>query len=317
MRTPTFWNKRNFIARCLLPIGVVYSAATSLRLKLKKSRKAKIPVICVGNLTAGGTGKTPVSISVAQLLKSIGYNPCFVSRGYGGKLSGITVNPQIHSAKEVGDEPLLLARTAPVFINPDRYQAAQEAAKSDADIIVMDDGFQNPSLAKDVSLLVFDGGFGIGNAYPLPAGPLRENFTKGLKRASAAVIIGEDKFGLESMLGNIPVFKGKIVSELPKLNSDKVIAFAGIGRPQKFYDSLKQYDIKIIDTIDFPDHHFYTISELRNMVEQAESSGAELITTAKDYVKIPHDLQSRFKVLEIKIEWQDSNKLKDFLQNHL
>lgn len=313
MRTPIFWNKKNLIAKGLLPIGMLYSAATAFRLKTKKSHKVDLPVICIGNLTAGGTGKTPVAIAISELLQKQGYNSAFVSRGYGGKLSGVMVDPQIHSAKDVGDEPLLLARQAPVSINPNRYLAALEAQKNGANVIVMDDGFQNPSLHKDISFLVFDGGFGIGNEYPLPAGPLRENFSKGIKRASAAIIIGEDKHGIASRLNNLPVFKGKIVSKLPQLGSKKVIAFAGIGRPQKFYNSLSEYGLDLVDTIDFPDHHFYTSLELRNMVEQAETAGAELITTAKDFVKIPPEMQPRFKVLEIKIEWEDEEALEQFL----
>lgn len=317
MKTPKFWDKKNITAKSLLPIGVVYSAITALRLKIKKTKKINIPVICIGNLTAGGTGKTPVAIAVSELLQNQGYNPAFVSRGYGGKLSDVLVTPQIHTAKDVGDEPLLLARQAMVSINPNRYLAALKAQQNGADIIVMDDGFQNPSLHKNISFLVFDGSFGIGNGYPLPAGPLRENFAAGIKRADAAMIIGKDQHNLAQKLAGLPIFYGKITSQLPQLNSNKVIAFAGIGRPQKFYTSLSELGLELVDTIDFPDHHFYTPAELRNLVEQAETNGVDLITTAKDFVKIPQELQSRFKVLEIKIRWENERKLEQFISDKL
>ena len=317
MKTPAFWKTKNLIAKSLLPFGIIYSAATGLRLKMKSAQKIGLPVLCVGNLTAGGTGKTPVAIALASLLKNCGYNPAFVSRGYGGRLSNILVDPHVHTAKEVGDEPLILAREAPVSINADRYLAALNAQKNGANLIIMDDGFQNPGLYKNISFLVFDGGYGLGNGYPLPAGPLRENFAQGIKRASAAIIIGKDRYDIASLCKNLPIFSGKIVSQLPKLSTRQVIAFAGIGRPQKFYDSLAEHNVKIVDTIDFPDHHFYTNAELRNMVEQAETSGAELITTSKDFVKIPPELQYRFKVLDIKIKWDNEKSLEQFILEHL
>ena len=181
----------------------------------------------------------------------------------------------------------------------------------------MDDGFQNPSLKKDLSFLVFDGGSGIGNAFPLPAGPLRENFAEGIKRADAAIIIGEDKTNLRNKLKNLPVFNAKICSQSPQLKNKSVIAFAGIGRPQKFYDSLRQEKVKILQTIDFPDHHFYSEDELQNLLKIAKEKDAELITTSKDWVKIPPRLQPHFKVLEIYIEWENSQALTDFIQKKL
>ena len=196
MKTPGYWKNKGFYARLLLPVGMLYSAATAFRFKLKQPRKVPVPVICIGNLTAGGTGKTPTAAAIADLLKKGGYKPAFVSRGYGGSLCGVTVDPQKHTAGEVGDEPLLLAREAPVSINPDRFSAAQKAVKNGADVLIMDDGFQNPGLYKDLSFLIFDGAAGIGNGWPVPAGPLRENFAAGLKRAQAAVIIGEDRSNL-------------------------------------------------------------------------------------------------------------------------
>ncbi len=316
MKTPAHWNKRSLLSAILLPIGMLYSAVTSLRLK-KHPRKVSVPVICIGNLTAGGTGKTPTATAMAGLLRECGKKPAFVSRGYGGKLCGVMVDPKRHRAADVGDEPLLLAREAPVSINSDRFAAALKAIENDADVLIMDDGFQNPGLFKDLSFLIFDGAFGIGNGLPVPAGPLRENFAIGLKRAQAVVIIGEDCHNLSEKIKEIPVFEARIVPELPTLVSDRVVAFAGIGRPEKFYNSLREKGIEPILTMDFPDHHFYTRQELEMLLQQARSQNAELITTAKDFVKIPPEMQPDFKVLEIKIEWEDKNKIRDFVAARL
>ena len=315
MKTPVYWKNRNIKALTLLPIGWVYAGLTALRLLIKKPFATDCPVICIGNLTAGGTGKTPTAVAIAKIVKELGYNPFFVSRGYGGNLSGVIVNREKHTPKQVGDEPLLLAREAEVSINPNRAFAAQKAISEGATALIMDDGFQNPSLKKNISFLVFDGGFGIGNGWPLPAGPLRESFNAGLKRADAAIIIGQDTTNLCGKLKNIPIFKA-VMQSLPLQNTkQKAIAFAGIGRPEKFYNSLREMQIEIIKTIDFPDHHFYTENELKQLIEEARKFEAQLITTAKDFVKIPANLQKYFNVLEIEIKWDNREALKTFIQN--
>ena len=317
MRTPSHWQHKNLLSYALLPLGFLYAQATALRLKLKNSKSVSIPVICIGNLTAGGTGKTPTAIAIADIIQKLGKKPFFVSRGYGGSLSGVIVDNQKHTPKQVGDEPLLLAQKAGVSINADRHQAAKKAIENGAEVIIMDDGFQNPSLKKDLSFLVFDGGSGIGNAFPLPAGPLRESFAKGLKRADAAIIIGDDKTNLQAKLKNLPVFTAKISSQSPNLGNKPMIAFAGIGRPQKFYDSLLAENVNVVKTIDFPDHHFYTEQELNELLSFAQQQNAGLITTSKDWVKIPPHLQPHFKVLEIFIEWEKTQALTDFIQKKL
>lgn len=317
MKTPGYWKNKNIFSSILYPFGCLYNLATRLNIRFHKSQSINKPVICIGNLTAGGTGKTPVAVSIATLLQSLGKKPFFVTRGYGGKLKDIIVNQQIHSATEVGDEPFILSRQAPTVINPDRYQGAKKAVENGADIIVMDDGFQNPGLKKDLSFLVFDGGAGIGNGFGIPAGPMRENLTEGLKRAQAIIIIGEDKHNLKQRFSALPVFEGSVVPCPVVIDNPKAIAFAGIGRPQKFYTSLHEIGFDLKETYDFPDHHHYRIKELKNLIDRAETLGAELYTTAKDFVKIPADLQNRFKVLEIEVKWSDRNALLDFLQNNI
>jgi tetraacyldisaccharide 4'-kinase len=316
MKTPTHWNKINLTSIILSPIGLLYGIATKLRLKYKKSYKVSVPVICVGNLTAGGTGKTPVSISIASILQQQNLTPFFVSRGYGGNLKNIMVDSSIHTPQQCGDEPLLLARQAPVIVNPDRFAGADTAIKNGADIIIMDDGFQNPKLHKDLSFLVFDGSFGVGNELCIPAGPLRENIKDGLKRAQAIIIIGEDKHQLQQRF-NLPCFLGSI-KPLPQNNDNpNVMAFAGIGNPQKFYNSLKECGFNLLKTYDFPDHHYYNETELQNMINTAKQQNTLLYTTSKDFVKIPAHLQKYFKVLEITIEWKNPQYLTDFILKQL
>ena len=312
MKTPTYWKTTNLSSLLLFPLGLLYGFATALRLKLKKTHKVNCKVICVGNLTAGGTGKTPVCLSLAKILQQNNKNPFFVTRGYGGKTKNILVNHS-HKAQEVGDEPILLSQQAPTIINPNRYQAALKAIQHGADIIIMDDGFQNPSLYKNVSLLVIDGNYGFGNGFCIPAGPLREFISSGLKRANAAIILGEDKHNLASILKPIPVFKGKIVADCNKITKRDIIAFAGIGHPSKFYQSLNECGFNILQSFDFPDHHFYNGKELNQLIEIAKNKNADIYTTSKDFVKIPIKLQLHFKVLEINVEWENPQALCNFL----
>lgn len=312
MKTPAFWSNCNLISTLLAPLGCLYAFATKLNISAHPSRKVNIPVICIGNLTAGGTGKTPTAASLASLLQTDGKKPFFVSRGYGGKLQNVVVNTNKHSPQEVGDEPLILARQAPAVVSPNRYEGALTAIQNGAELIIMDDGFQNPHLHKDLSFLVFDGGFGYGNGKCIPAGPLRENLQDGLKRADAILIIGDDRHNLARQF-DLPVFTGKITPIQPIFPERKAIAFAGIGRPEKFYQSLRELNFELLQTYDFPDHHFYTDKELKELIEAADKKQAVLITTAKDYVKIPLALRKHFKVLEITIDWQKPQELKEFI----
>lgn len=317
MKTPAYWKQKNWTAYLLWPIGELYALATKLKIKYQKSKHVNIPVVCVGNLTAGGSGKTPVALSIMRLMKKKYRNPMFVSRGYGGKLKNVFVDRQEHTADQVGDEPLLLSRLAPTVINPNRYKAASKAFEEGADAIVMDDGFQNQTLVKDLNFLVFDGESGIGNGFCVPAGPMREKFDNGMKRADAVIILGEDKQNLQTRIMGIPVFHGKVLPISRPEFKRNVIAFAGIGRPQKFYDSLLALGADLIATKDFPDHHKYTEEELRELIDFAKSTNSDLYTTTKDYVKIPYHLRADFKILEIGIKWQDEQKLFEFICSRL
>lgn len=312
MQTPEFWTKRGFLSSILQPFAAIYATATARRLKSRIPYKAECPVICIGNLTAGGTGKTPVSLSIAELLHSMGKNPYFISRGYGGALRNVIVNPKVHTPQQVGDEPLLLAEAAPAVVNPDRAGAAKLAISDGADCLVMDDGFQNPTLHKDLSFLVFDGNYGIGNGRVIPAGPLREPFDKGIKRAQAVIILGEDKKQIASQT-DLPIFYGEIKEENPETTNRNIVAFCGIGHPEKFFASLSKCGFNINRNFSFPDHHFYTHAELNSLIDFAQKNNLDIYTTSKDFVKIPPELRSHFKVLKIKIWWHNENALQNFL----
>lgn len=313
MKTPKYWQSNSFTSKILSPLGFLYGLMTQLRLKLKSPHKVSIPVVCIGNITAGGTGKTPVSISIAKLLATEMYHPFFVSRGYGGKLQDVIVNNKKHTAKDVGDEPLLLSKQAPVVVNANRYAAAQKAVEQGADIIIMDDGFQNPSLHKDLSFLVFDGNYGIGNGKIIPSGPLRETLENGTKRADAIIILGKDKHDLAKRCG-LPAFFGHTEAVQTTINNQDVVAFAGIGHPQKFYHTLKQQGFNVVKTIDFPDHHFYTREELENIINEAKKLNAQIYTTSKDFVKIPPLYSQDINVLEVAVVWDNPEELISFIK---
>lgn len=316
MKTPDYWQSNTLISKILAPVSFIYGFLTQLRLKLHKSPKAEVPVICVGNITAGGTGKTPVSLAIAKMLINDMYHPFFVTRGYGGKIKNVMVNNKKHSAQEVGDEPLLLSAQAPTVVNPNRYEGAKLAIKEGADLIIMDDGFQNPSLKKDLSFLVFDGNYGIGNGKIIPSGPLRETFENGTKRADALIIMGEDKHHLAKRT-KLPTFYAHLETAQTALELRNVIAFAGIGHPQKFYNTLKEQGFKVIKTFDFPDHHVYNKKELENILAEAQKLNAEVYTTSKDFVKIPHSIQNEIKVLEVAVVWDKPEKLLAFIKSSL
>lgn len=316
MKTPKYWQSNSVVSKLLTPVGSLYGWLTQMRIKLTEPVRADIPVICVGNITAGGTGKTPVSISIAKMLETEMFHPFFVSRGYGGKLCNVLVNNKKHSAREVGDEPLLLSRQAPVVINPNRYEGAELAASHGADIVIMDDGFQNPGLFKDLSFLVFDGNYGVGNGKIIPAGPLRETFADGIKRADALIIMGKDKHELASRSG-LPTFFAHTEAVQTSMDNPNVVAFAGIGHPQKFYHTLGVQGFNVLETTDFPDHHFYSLSELNKIIARARELNAVVYTTSKDFVKIPPLLQKEINVLEVAVVWDEPDALMQFIRQKI
>ncbi len=202
MRQPEFWRHDGAVAKILTPLGWAFHGAGRIRRWAARPYCAPIPVICVGNLVAGGAGKTPVAMAIADMLLAARRKPHFLTRGFGGGLAGpVRVDRSGHDAGAVGDEALLLADMAPCWVARDRADGARAAVDAGAEIIVMDDGFQNPQPAKDLSLIVIDGGVGFGNRRVIPAGPLRENLAAGIRRADAAILIGLDTSDAEDALG--------------------------------------------------------------------------------------------------------------------
>ena len=293
MRAPEFWSSSKpaaaTIAALLSPFGALYGLSVRAEAALAQPYRAKARVVCVGNLTAGGSGKTPIAITLGKMLIARGHKAFFLTRGYGGRLTGpIEVDPAEHTAADVGDEPLLLAAHAPVIVARNRAEGGRLADSRGADIIVMDDGLQNFQLAKDVSLVVIDAECGFGNGRLIPAGPLREPIAQGLARADGIVLVGNGENFLPT--SSVPVMRAHLVPEQPEaLQGRRVFAFAGIGRPEKFFETLRTLGAEIADTRAFPDHHRFTPSDLASLRKDAEDDGAALVTTEKDFVRLARE----------------------------
>jgi tetraacyldisaccharide 4'-kinase len=311
MKTPLFWYKpRSVVGELLAPLSVFYSAGGRLRRALAKPYKAKIPVICVGNVVAGGSGKTPVALALAALLKEAEQKPVFVTRGYGGRQRGpLLVDPAQHKAGDVGDEALLLARVASTWIGRNRA-AAVRAAEGQGTHIILDDGLQNPHVAPAISLLVIDGMAGFGNNKVIPAGPLREPLDEALTRITAAVVVGEDQYELGLRL-RCPIIRAHLVPVFPDLfpRGNKFLAFAGIGRPKKFFDSCRAAGLKLVKTIPFADHHIFSAAELEALKKDASNRGARLLTTEKDWVRLPDNFRRDVLALPVMLNFEEPGEV--------
>lgn len=301
MRAPDFWagpGRGGWQAAALSPLSAIWRLATRRRLARGVPFDPGIPVICIGNVTAGGTGKTPFALLVAQRLIALGRRPHFLSRGHGGSATGpLQVAGQ--GADVVGDEPLLLARVAPAWIARDRVAGAGAIRAAGGDVIVMDDGFQNPALKKTLSFLVLDGGAGLGNGRVIPAGPLREDWAEARARAQAVVIVGAETRAMPDM-GGLPALRAAIRPvDAGRFAGRRVFAFAGIGRPGKFFDSLAGAGAEVVGTRAFADHHPYTPAEIEALREEARALDAALVTTAKDAARLQGEMARGIEVFEI------------------
>lgn len=326
MREPLFWWRDAGVASALLaPLAAAYGAVAGLRLR-RRGRRAGVPVICIGNPTVGGAGKTPTALAVARILAAAGERPAFLSRGYGGTLAGPRqVDPVRHRAGEVGDEPLLLARIAPTVVGRDRVEGAGLGVAAGASVIVMDDGFQNPSLVKDAAVLVVDGRRGIGNGRVIPAGPLRAPLAGQLARVHALVVVGGSPrvAGVlaEARARNIPVLEARLQPDagvIAALGNARVLAFAGIGDPAKFFATLADAGIAVSATRSFPDHHRYTRAEAQALCDDADRAGLALVTTEKDLVRLAGDeavaqLAARAQALPVTLALDNEEALRSLL----
>jgi len=315
---PEFWARRGALSLLLAPLGCLYDVAGAARRTWTRPYRAPVPVICVGNLVAGGTGKTPIVADLARRLTARGIAVHILSRGYGGILPGpVQVDPARHDAAAVGDEPLMLARGAPTWVARDRTAGARAAAAAGAQAIVMDDGLQNPTLAKDLTLVVFDGGYGFGNRRVMPAGPLREGIARGLARADAAVMLSVDQTDAATLLGAISTLQAEPLIPTAEFAGRAFVLFAGIGRPQKFFDHFAKTGARVVAARGFADHHPYSEAELKALADTAQKAGATLMTTEKDWVRLAPSWRTRVQYLPLAVAWRDEAALDRLLDRAL
>ncbi len=304
MREPEFWTRDDWRTRALAPLSWVYGTSVAWKAVHAAPYRPNAAVICVGNLSVGGTGKTPIAIEIARLLIGRGRRPVFLSRGYGGRLRGPVLVAADNRAVDVGDEPLLLMRAAPVVVSRDRREGARLAVEQGADTIVMDDGHQNFALAKDLSLVVVDGETGFGNGRVLPGGPLREPVAQGLARADAVIVTGDGTPPLGAFVH--PVLRAHLIHDGgPDIARRRLVAFAGIGRPDKFFRALEVQGAELVATKSYADHHSYTPSEIARLKSKARACDALLVTTEKDFVRLTPMEREGIEPLPVRASFDD------------
>jgi tetraacyldisaccharide 4'-kinase len=332
---PDFWWKPGFslFAMLLSPVARIYGRIAG-RLMLKRPKyRSRLPVICIGNFVVGGTGKTPFAIELACRLQEDGHRPGFLLRGYGGTAKGpLLVDPDLHDADEVGDEALLLARQGPTVIAADRPSGARLAEQQPIDVLIMDDGFQNPALAKDLSLVLVDCNTGFGNGRCFPAGPLRAPADRQIVQADCLVLVGDGDAAEQAVhlagRKGLPIVHAHLRPQFnDALAGSRLFAFAGIGRPQKFFASLKALGHEVRKTRAFPDHHAYSQADIKALLTEAEEAGLRLVTTSKDMVRLEtsqgelfHWIASSAAVLDVRMDIDDEDRLagliKEMLRQH-
>lgn len=329
VRDPAFWwtppDRSGLAPLCLAPLAAIYGTVAAARMR-RPGARAGVPVICAGNFTLGGAGKTPLAIWLARMLAETGATPALLSRGYGGSLTGpVCVDPASHSARDVGDEPLLLARAATTIVSRDRVAGAAAAADAGASIVIMDDGLQNPALAKDLTIAVVDGARGVGNGRVFPAGPLRAPLAAQMPHVDALIVIG-DGGGARAVIdaasaGGARVFYGRLEPDraaLAPLRARKTLAFAGIGNPEKFFATLGEAGIDAPVRRAFPDHHRYSAAEAAALIAQADRDDLDLLTTDKDLARMSgepqlENLAARAKALPVTLAVRDAAEFRGFV----
>lgn len=296
MREPRFWSRdvdpksreaAPLVRFLLTPLSWIYAEVTRRKIRNAEPARIRARVICVGNVTAGGVGKSPIVAVLRSMIQSdTDLRVATLSRGYKGKLKGpIAVDPEQHTARDVGDEPLMMSYSGETWIGADRAAAGNAMDAAGIDVIIMDDGHQNPGLYKDFSFIVVDAKTGFGNGYVIPKGPLRETVSEGLRRADAIIVVGDGDPPQIIYESDLPVFHAHIAPAMT-LSPGRYVAFAGIGRPEKFFDTLKALNVDLRDAVPFPDHHNFSEADLRYLQRLASDHAAQLITTEKDFVRL-------------------------------
>ncbi len=326
LKTPQFWQHFGWKSTLLWPLSRVYYIVYRLRQINSTSKLLPLPSIVIGNLTAGGAGKTPSVQAIIPLLKSLKMKPAILTRGYGAKLNaGIQVDIKYHTASHVGDEAMMLAQEHPVLIGSNRIQTATRAKAAGYDIVVCDDGLQNIHFHAHINILVINGSFGLGNKMLLPAGPLREPFEAGLAKASAVLIIGKDQHNLHNAIhshrSNLPIFQASIVAnhaDVVQLTKRPVVAFCGIANPEKFKQTLLDQNLNIREFKSFNDHHPYRKKEIQAIASHAQSLNANLVTTEKDLNRLQANAwASAFDISTLRISLEFNSRQKQILTNFI
>jgi len=328
MREPDFWYASpSFRSLLLAPFAAIYGAVSGARMARQGERSA-IPVICVGNYHLGGAGKTPTTLRLVEMLRGLGENPVVVSRGYGGSLAG-PVHVADHSAAQVGDEPRMMARHVPVIVARDRVAGAEVGRSEGASVVLLDDGFQNPALEKDASVIVIDAGRGLGNGCVFPAGPLRAPLDRQIARTNALVVIGEGNAANDVAQGVVQrggfVSRAVFVPEdsvVAQLRSRRVLAFAGIGDPARFFATLRAHGIEVVSARAFADHHPFTAEDIDALAREAQAGALTLVTTEKDFVRLEGNPAltahaARIVPFPVTLRIDDEGALEDFLKERL
>ncbi len=321
MTPPIFWTQNGPIPRLLTPAAKIVAALTARRVS-RPGYRAPVPVLCCGNASVGGAGKTTLVLDLARRLQARGLRVHCLTRGYGGralkhhKHGALRVLPGVHRADWVGDEPLLLAAAAPTWICRDRAAGARAALADGAQILLMDDGLQNPTLHRTASLLVIDGAAGFGNGRVLPAGPLREPASAAAARCQAAVLIGDDATGALCTIPALPVLHAWLEPDT-QLPGVRVLAFAGIGRPEKFFTTVQDAGAVLIERRAFPDHHPYRSGELQALFDRAAALFATPVTTPKDAIRLSSSEQDQVQIVGIRLRWADEPALERWLDQAL
>lgn len=330
MREPAFWYRPSSLLSLLLtPLGAIYGAVAAQRLR-NEGFDAGIPVLCVGNYHSGGAGKTPTVLALVKLLRDLDETPVVLSRGYGGKWRGpIKVDPARHRAADVGDEPLMLALAVPVVVARDRVEGIALARSQGASVILMDDGFQNPAIAKDTSLIVIDATRGLGNGRVFPAGPLRAPLPPQLARTDALIVIGDGAaagpVAAAIAAQGKPVLSARLKADaasLAPLAGQRVLAFAGIGDPARFFRTLRSCGIDVVRERVFADHHPFSQSEIEALIADARRDGLTLVTTEKDLARLrgsvaTQDPERNIAAFAVTLEFDDAEKLRKFVAARL
>jgi len=327
MREPAFWYRpRSFKSHALRPLGLLYGAITERRM-LRQGFDAGIPVICVGNYHVGGAGKTPTVLALTKLLRELGETPVVLSRGYGGRLKGpVMVDRERHTASDIGDEPLMMVRDVPVVVAHDRLEGVALAKSRGATVVLMDDGFQNPRLLKDASLIVIDSERGLGNGKVFPAGPLRAPLKAQLARTDALVLIGNghaaNDVAAELAKRNKPELRARLkpdAASVAQLLGKRVFAFAGIGDPARFFRSLRACGVEVARTRPFADHHMFSQNEIAALAAEAQREQLTLVTTEKDLARLRgrDDVPAGIVPFAVQLEFDDPEQLRRLISDHL